>query len=120
MTPLNFAILIAYTFGLSLGQCLFKIAADHARNAVDRAFWPALMTSVHFYASITLYAILTLVWVWILSRVPLSRAYPFVALAFIFTPALSIIFFGESINSWYALGLALILMGLGLIVVKAT
>jgi drug/metabolite transporter (DMT)-like permease len=119
MTALNFAILVAYTLGLSIGQCMFKLAADQARTAVDQTFWPALMTSAYFYVSIALYAVLTLVWVWILSRVPLSRAYPFVALAFIFTPALSIVLFQESINYWYALGLALILMGIGLIVMKA-
>ncbi len=119
MTPLNFLILVAYTLGLSIGQCMFKLAADQARNAVDQTFWPALMTSAYFYISIVLYAALTLVWIWILSRVSLSRAYPFVALAFIFTPALSIILFQETISYWYVLGLALILTGLGLIVMKA-
>lgn len=120
MTPLHLAILVAYSFGLALGQCMFKLAAERARAPEGHTFFAALLTSWHFYASITLYAVLTLLWIWILSRVPLSRAYPFVALAFIFTPVLSSLMFGERIDAWYMVGLAAILGGLGIIVVKAS
>lgn len=119
MTTTNLLTLLLYTFGLSLGQCLFKLAADSARLSTTKSFWPALLSTGQFYASIMLYAFLTLVWIWILARVSLSRAYPFVALAFVFTPALAVVFFGEKIDLWYALGLGLIIAGLVLIVVKA-
>jgi len=47
----------------------------------------------------------------ILMTVPLSRAYPFVALAFVLVPAAGYLFFHESITLRYALGTALIVIG---------
>jgi drug/metabolite transporter (DMT)-like permease len=55
---------------------------------------------------------LAVFWVWLLSFTPLSRAYPFVALAFALTPMLAALLFGEviSIRLWF--GLLMILGGL--------
>jgi drug/metabolite transporter (DMT)-like permease len=55
---------------------------------------------------------LTLLWVWILTFTPLSRAYPFVALAFALTPALGGLVFGEPISFRLVIGIVLILCGL--------
>ena len=43
---------------------------------------------------------------------PLSRAYPFVALAFALTPALGAIVFSEPVSTRLMIGIALILAGL--------
>jgi drug/metabolite transporter (DMT)-like permease len=50
--------------------------------------------------------------VWLLTFTPLSRAYPFVALAFALTPVCAGLLFGEviSVRLWF--GLLLILAGL--------
>ena len=113
-------ILILYTLGISLGQVQFKVAADHARRQADGGFVAAMLVNGHFYAAILLYGALTVVWVWLLMRIPLSRAYPFVVLSFVFTPVLAALWFGETLNLWYFAGLALIVSGLALIVLKAT
>jgi hypothetical protein len=42
----------------------------------------------YFFVALILYAALTVLWVWIPSFTQLSRAYPFLALAFALTPAL--------------------------------
>jgi hypothetical protein len=42
----------------------------------------------YFFVALILYAALTILWVWIQSFTQLSRAYPFLALAFALTPAL--------------------------------
>ena len=55
-------------------------------------------------------------WVWILTFIPLSRAYPFVALAFAITPMLGGWLFDELINLRLALGIAAIVFGLVLVV----
>jgi drug/metabolite transporter (DMT)-like permease len=58
---------------------------------------------------------LTVLWVWILTFTPLSRAYPFVALAFAVTPLLGGLVFGEPIGTRLILGISLILGGLLLV-----
>ena len=52
----------------------------------------------YFFVALILYARLTVLWVWILSFTPLSRAYPFLALAFALTPALGCLVFAESLR----------------------
>jgi drug/metabolite transporter (DMT)-like permease len=71
----------------------------------------------YFIVALILYAALTVLWVWILGFTPLSRAYPFVALAFALTPALGIVVFGETASLRLAIGIALIVCGLCLIAV---
>lgn len=98
---------------------LFKISADHAKNESTSNILLSLMTNLYFLLALVVYCGLTLLWVWILTRVPLSRAYPFVVLAFVFTPFLAWLLFDERIDVWYVAGMALILIGLGLLVGKA-
>ena len=69
----------------------------------------------YFLAAILLYVGLTVLWVWVLTFTPLSRAYPFVALAFAITPLLAGLIFAEPIALRLILGTALILCGLVLV-----
>lgn len=52
----------------------------------------------YFFVALILYARLTVLWVWILSFTPFSRAYPFLALAFALTPALGCLVFAEPLR----------------------
>jgi drug/metabolite transporter (DMT)-like permease len=112
MTLANFALLVLYALGMSFGQVLFKLAADHAKDEVAGGFWAGLLGSWHFYASVATYGLLTIAWIWMLTRIPLSRAYPFVVLAFVFTPILAAALFGETLDTRYFVSLALIVAGL--------
>ena len=112
------AILIAYAAAMAGGQLLFKTAAMRGAGAgplTERI--AGSLFNVYFIVALILYAALTVLWVWILSFTPLSRAYPFVALAFALTPALGILVFGEAASLRLAIGIALIVCGLCLIAV---
>ena len=103
-------VLVIYSLGMACGQILFKFASQSVQRDVSTS--PLLAyVNVYFIAGIALYFSLTILWVWLLKFVPLSTAYPFVALAFIFTPVLSLIFFGEKVSIGYFLGLAFIACG---------
>lgn len=119
MSASNVIILVLYAFGMAVGQVLFKLSADRTSSMAGDGFVKGLLGNGYFLSAVVIYGALTVLWVWILTRIPLSRAYPFVALAFVFTPALAFLLFGESPNSWYFLGLGLILLGLGVVVWKA-
>jgi drug/metabolite transporter (DMT)-like permease len=110
------AILLAYAAGMTGGQLLFKAAALRdipGGDMLERLL--NLLSNVYFLGAVALYVGLTLVWVWLLTFIPLSRAYPFVALAFAMTPLLGGFAFGEPIAVRQILGIALILGGLLLI-----
>jgi drug/metabolite transporter (DMT)-like permease len=74
------------------------------------------LENAYFFVAFAFYCALALCWLWILSFTPLSRAYPFVALAFAITPMLGAWLFDESINLRLGLGIVLIVLGLVLVV----
>jgi hypothetical protein len=92
-------LLLLYSGGMAAGQLLFKSAAlryaASAGNTGERLF--GLMHNGFFIAAVVLYAALAIMWVWVLSFTSLSRAYPFVAIAFAITPLLGGLVFGEAL-----------------------
>jgi len=107
--------LLTVAFMLGIGQVLFKIAAE--RLIIGRG-WTAFAWSLVGWpmaAVLLLYGIATVLWVYLLNGLPLSRAYPFIALAFAFVPLLSWIVFRDALDLRYGLGLALMVAGLYLI-----
>ena len=84
------AALMAYAATRAGGQLLFKTPA--LRGAGDGRLAERIagfLLNGYFFVALILYAALTVLCVWILSFTQLSRAYPFLALAFALTPALS-------------------------------
>lgn len=120
MSVWNIFLLVLYALGMSVGQVFFKLSADQIKANADTRLLLALTGSGYFYLAIILYGVMTILWVWILTRVPLSRAYPFVVLAFAFTPVLAVLFFRERLDLWYFVAMGFILIGLGLIICRAT
>jgi drug/metabolite transporter (DMT)-like permease len=113
LLPGQIALLAAYAAAMAGGQLLFKLAA--IRGAGAGALGERLGASLlngYFVAAVVLYAALTVLWVWILTFTPLSRAYPFVALAFVLTPTLGVLLFSEPVSMRLVIGIVLILGGL--------
>jgi drug/metabolite transporter (DMT)-like permease len=112
----HIGILCAYACGMAGGQMLFKLAA--LRVAMDRPIAEralALLQNGYFLSALAAYFALAVVWVWILSFTPLSRAYPFVALAFAITPVLGGMLFAEPLTARLMVGIVVILCGLLLV-----
>jgi len=91
---------------ISAGQILFKYAAATSDGRAVSLLWNKFLIAACF-----IYAFATLLWVWQLKFVPLNRAYPIYAAAFIIVPLLGWVFFRERIGLSYGLGAALIVMG---------
>jgi len=112
LSLVDILLLFAYTAALSLGQILFKMASARIQGAGGTTLLVRLFTSPSFLTASALYAGLAVYWTWLLARVPLSYAFPFVALCFVFVPAMAWIRFGERVGSSYGIGLVLIIAGL--------
>ncbi len=118
LTASQIALLVFYAAGMTAGQLLFKSAAiRYAASAGDTAQrLIGLLQDFYFLSAVILYALLAVFWVWVLSFTSLSRAYPFVALAFAFTPLLGGLLFGEALPTRLLIGLLLIFGGLFFVV----
>jgi drug/metabolite transporter (DMT)-like permease len=116
LTATQIAILCSYALGMAAGQLLFKAAAlriGSSGSVPERIF--ALLHNWLFVLALVLYFALALVWVWILSFTPLSRAYLFVALAFALTPFAASLVFAEPLSARVLIGILVILFGLVLV-----
>jgi drug/metabolite transporter (DMT)-like permease len=117
MSPTQILLLILYAAGMAAGQTLFKLssislsASTPAHGSlIDRA--GQILLNPTFVLAIILYMGLSILWVKILSFTPLNRAYPFTALAFVFTAAIGTAVFQENLNRFNIIGIALIMTGL--------
>lgn len=103
---------LAFAVLLAAGQILFKSAAlsmPAIRNFAD------LATTIQIpvlWLAVLLYGGATLLWIYLLQTVPLSRAYPFAALGFVLVPAAGVFIFGEKVSLGYVVGAVLIASGL--------
>jgi len=94
---------------IAIGQLLFK--AIGLAGAAAGTFWQARSLTLGLLAA-ACYGGATLAWVWLLQSVPLTRAYPYMALSFVLVPPLSVLAFGERLSMQYLLGMALVIIGL--------
>ena len=101
---------------IAVGQLLFKHSAHSL--AGDPRLW-RLVTFPAFLSALLLYGAATIGWVYALKTAPLSKVYPFMALAFVFVPLLSWLIFGEVPTARYAFGIVFICAGILLTVTPA-
>ena len=111
MNLVDWSCLMLTPLLLSAGQALFKATAQRAATHSFSGFAGSLLASPYFWAALFVYGAATLLWVFVLSRVPLSRAMSFVALAFVIAPVVGAAFFGERPGPLYWLGVAVIAAG---------
>lgn len=109
---MNAALLLFCVLGISAGQLLFKLSARSLASADGPADLWRLALNPWFLGALVTYAGATVLWVWLLRELPLSRAYPFFALSFLFVPLLGGLFLGELTNARYWAGIALIVAGI--------
>jgi multidrug transporter EmrE-like cation transporter len=108
---MDFLSLVIFTTTLAVGQVMFKQVGlgIRGRPLVDGVLY--LLGSRTFYIVVLIYVLSTFLWIWILSRVPLSQAYPWVAIGMAIVPLLGWYVFGERVEPLFWLGVSLILAG---------
>jgi drug/metabolite transporter (DMT)-like permease len=94
---------------IAAGQVLFKLTANSI-NAAGTLFDRSVVSAG--LASLAVYGIATLLWVFLLQTAPLSRAYPYMALSFVIVGLVSWLYFQEPLSGMYAAGLVLLVMGI--------
>ncbi len=117
MSVANVLILLGCVLGVAAGQLLFKMAAGIPRP--DGEAW-RLFLSPPLIAGLAVYGLATIVWVWQLRSVPLTRAFPFMALGFVVTPLAASFLFQEATSPRYWLGALLICAGIILSITDPT
>lgn len=115
MSVLNTALLLLCVLGISVGQLMFKLAARSLAGAAGPGELWRLGLNPWFLGALATYGGATVLWVWLLRELPLSRAYPFFALSFLFVPVLGWLLMGEATTGRYWLGVSVIVAGIWIV-----
>jgi hypothetical protein len=73
------ASLTIFALSLAAGQLLFQKSRPHPTKSAGFDDLLLVIRQPTLYAALTLYGFSTVLWIWIMSRVPLTQAYPWVA-----------------------------------------
>jgi len=111
MTIINGASLLVFAITLAVGQVLFKSVGLSIRGQPFLESLAILMRLPTLYAALTLYGLATFLWIWILSRIPLAQAYPWMAVTIVLVPLLGWRIFGEAVGPLFWLGMGLVVVG---------
>lgn len=117
LTFTNALLLLAYAFFMAFGQIAFKYVAliiGQPISLADAAL--KLPYTPWFWATGAIYGVSMIYWIWLLSRIPVTTAYPIASLSLVILPLLSWMIYGEAVTARYWCGVALVMGGLVLIV----
>lgn len=103
---------------MASGQLFFKRSANFINTHPDMHFPMNYIANPWFYVAISLFVVSTFVWTQILTKMPLSVAYPIVSFAYILTVLGAYYFFHEKITHQGILGVIFIMAGITLTVTK--
>ncbi|WP_044481636.1 EamA family transporter [Paenibacillus antibioticophila] len=108
---ISYLLLLGNIVLLVTGQVLFKVGLAR----IGGLNWGKLVTSPAVLGGIMLYAVATVLWFAVLTRLPLSVAYPMQAFAYVLAMFPAYFLFHESITASKAAGVAVILFGVYLL-----
>lgn len=107
MTLTTVAMILVTLTMLACGQVLFKLAS--ATVVFSR---PETLMSWTLFFALAIYGLATVLWLAVLTRVPLSQAFPFYGLSFLLVPVFAWFFLGESIPARVWAGGGVIAIGI--------
>lgn len=78
-------------------------------------FVPSLITNAYVVFGAALYGMSFILWLYVLSKVKLSYAYPFISLSYVLVAVLGFLMLGEKISFGAWIGICLVVVGVCLI-----
>lgn len=114
LSGLDLALCLAFSLALPAGQVLFKLGAEHTRQ-VEGGLLAKVILNPPLIGAFAWYGLTSLLWVYILTRAPLSQVYPFSILGAALTPVLAVLLFRESLPPQAWLGYVVMLAGFMLV-----
>ena len=113
---MNSLVLIAAVLLLALSQLLQKIAAEsQLKQAKTTGDWLRAIVTPPLSLAIACIVLGTILWLFVLYTMDLSRAYPFLGAGTVIVVALSRIWLGEHVSILRWLGVILIAIGISLV-----
>jgi drug/metabolite transporter (DMT)-like permease len=116
MTNFQLCIILLTVSVSACAQLLLKLGMkeiDAANGMLSNGFTSLFQVifSPLVFSGLTVYGLSTLAWLWVLSKVDLSIAYPFLGISFIFTLLFGVFLLDEELSAYKLIGTLMIVMG---------
>ena len=115
MKPFDLGVLLAVPLVIAIGQILFKIVSVSVPEVRDVSGVLGILVEWRLWLALALYGTAVVVWVIAIRRIPISQAYLFMSLTYIYLPVIAWLTLGESMSLRQLGGVSLILLGLYLL-----
>jgi multidrug transporter EmrE-like cation transporter len=119
MSIIAFALLLTGVLLNAAAQLLLKAGTNATGVLSLDGAWSSTLwrvaTEIHFIMGVLLYGVSVVVWIFGLSRVPVSVAYPMLSIGYIVNAVLAHYLFGEAVTATRWLGIAFIIVGVWLV-----
>lgn len=113
-----YVLLVINVLIMASGQLFFKRSADYINANPNLRFPMYYLANPWFYIAISLFVVSTFIWTQVLTKMPLSVAYPIVSFAYILTVLGAFFFFGEKVTHLGIFGVLFIMIGITLTVLQ--
>lgn len=109
-----YSFLLMNILFLVAGQILWKVAVMNIKSWSIHAIG-TLLLSPFFWGGAMLYVLATCLWLVVLSKLPLSVAYPTQSISYVFGAVLALLLFKETVTTVQWVGMIIILFGVFLV-----
>jgi drug/metabolite transporter (DMT)-like permease len=117
----HIALLIAYATLMAAANLVLEAAAGRFRAAQAQTVLEILLAglgNLYLWVGLAIYAFSFVIWLWLLSFIPLRYAYPVAATSLLIVPLLSGLITRSFPQPTYWIGIVLVIVGLTLVVTK--
>lgn len=116
MNVTHLLLVLCNTLILVAGQFLWKVGMEKQTDAFSSVLSVVkLFFSPFILTGLSMYGVATILWLYILTKVPLSVAYPLQSSAYVIAVIGAFFIFGESITVWKIAGVCFIMLGVSII-----
>jgi len=115
IVKLSIMILTPITIGV-VGQLLLKVGMQNigTYNLIDKGIllqYIKIYLNPHVFMGLVCYFLSTVFWLYLISRVPLSFAYPMLSISYIMVALAAVFLFGEKVSVINWIGIFVIMLG---------
>lgn len=123
MSILNFGIIVVGVLLNAAAQLFIKAGTSHFSELVSSNY---LLTGIRIifqpqiFSGLLCYVVSVGIWIFVLSKVPVSVAYPMLSIGYVVSAFAGYLLFGEALSAMKLIGIAVIIIGVFLVAQSAS
>ncbi|KAA6338206.1 putative 4-amino-4-deoxy-L-arabinose-phosphoundecaprenol flippase subunit ArnF [termite gut metagenome] len=109
---IKYTVIIVSTFISAIAQYSLKIGVNSLTGKKDIGMLvKSVIFNIHILTGLFLYTIGAILWLYVLSKFELSKAYPLASLGYVFSTIIGYLLLNESLSIYRLLGIGFIITG---------